>query len=160
MIWFSIITRRSSDSIPEHGKLRTRIFYGCDKDYLAPASKIPTLVQWNRPLQGWVSLNVDATISSSTNIVVVRDSEGNWQTGFQNTVAITNILQAELFDQNSEAVSLINSNDPPMNRFSLVRAIHNLRQRSWVTDVIWIPREANMLADRVTKLPARSDSSR
>ncbi|KAK8596324.1 hypothetical protein V6N12_064821 [Hibiscus sabdariffa] len=41
--------------------------------------------------------------------------------------------------------------------FSLVRAIAKLRQKNWVIDIIWIPRDDNRAADilvKLTDLPA------
>ncbi|KAK8590276.1 hypothetical protein V6N12_024652 [Hibiscus sabdariffa] len=46
-----------------------------------------------------------------------------------------------------QAVDLVNSDSADSSVLSLVRAIARLRQKCWLTDVIWVPRDKNRLAD-------------
>ncbi|KAK8488939.1 hypothetical protein V6N11_019474 [Hibiscus sabdariffa] len=49
----------------------------------------------------------------------------------------------------SEAVNLLTASYANNSPLSLVRAIDNLRQKGWATDIAWIPRACNKPADRL-----------
>ncbi|KAK9038428.1 hypothetical protein V6N11_023298 [Hibiscus sabdariffa] len=129
------------------------------------------------PAPDWVCLNVDASISPITGIGsiggVLRDAAGAWICGYQKCVGKVSILQAELwsvlvglqvvrtFDfarlqvqsDNSHAIKLLLDSSTIGNSMPLVRAIGLLRQEFWQIDFRWIPREKNMVADCLPKLP-------
>ncbi|OIT37606.1 hypothetical protein A4A49_55853, partial [Nicotiana attenuata] len=59
-------------------------------------------VKWERPLKGWLKVNIDRAFNSN-NLeggisVVVRDSKGKWMSGFLKKIQATSPLQTELQD--------------------------------------------------------------
>ncbi|KAK8992786.1 hypothetical protein V6N11_048856 [Hibiscus sabdariffa] len=42
--------------------------------------------------------------------------------------------------------------DSESSSISIVRAIRSLRNRAWYTDLFWIPRECNIVADALSKI--------
>ncbi|KAL4325050.1 hypothetical protein GQ457_11G008270 [Hibiscus cannabinus] len=141
------------------------------------AAHMHTYLQWEPPTSGWVCLNVDASISPLTGIGsvggVLRDAAGAWICGYQKCVGKVSILQAELwsvlvglqvvrsFDytrvqvqsDNSHAIKLLLDSSTIDKSMPLVCAIGLLRQEPWQIDFRWIPREMNMVADCLSKLP-------
>ncbi|KAK8478818.1 hypothetical protein V6N12_020099 [Hibiscus sabdariffa] len=47
---------------------------------------------------------------------------------------------------------MLNSTHAAKSSFSLIRAIDRMRKRNWVTDISWIPRDGNRVADMLAKL--------
>ncbi|KAK8561944.1 hypothetical protein V6N12_048999 [Hibiscus sabdariffa] len=47
---------------------------------------------------------------------------------------------------------MLHALDADRSTFSLVRAIAKLRQKCWMTDIIWVPRDGNRAADILAKL--------
>ncbi|KAE8674714.1 hypothetical protein F3Y22_tig00111721pilonHSYRG00154 [Hibiscus syriacus] len=52
----------------------------------------------------------------------------------------------------STAIKLITAASTHQSPFSIIRAIHRIRQRCWVTDMEWIPRVCNKIADAFAKM--------
>ncbi|KAK8652699.1 hypothetical protein V6N13_126724 [Hibiscus sabdariffa] len=140
-----------------------------------PTSPVNTL-QWRAPPQHWSCLNTDGSVCSSSHHTktggLLRDNIGSWIQGFGRCIGITNAFTAELWaildglnlawqlglefiqvqTDCSKTVSKITSRDAHRSPSTLIRSIHALCQRAWVVEFIWIPREANQVADRMTKL--------
>ncbi|KAE8656781.1 hypothetical protein F3Y22_tig00116997pilonHSYRG00335 [Hibiscus syriacus] len=144
--------------------------------------QVRTAFQWQKPPVEWSFLNTEASVSRSglgSIGGVIRAHEGNWLAGFHKTVGISDALHSELWalyvclqeDRSlgllhlkiqSDCLAVVNlfsEGDPSLSHFPLVRAIHRLRQRNWKTSITWIPRECNMLADAIKKLPGVSSYS-
>ncbi|KAK9038261.1 hypothetical protein V6N11_023141 [Hibiscus sabdariffa] len=51
----------------------------------------------------------------------------------------------------AEAVKLIKTDNAYMSPISLVRAIAALRQKTWATEITWIPRTSNLPVDMLAK---------
>ncbi|KAK8596544.1 hypothetical protein V6N12_065029 [Hibiscus sabdariffa] len=66
-----------------------------------------------------------------------------WSYGFK-------LLQIQ--SDSSQAVQLLNDPNVDYSLFPPIRDITMLRRRSWYTDLLWIPREGNMVADGMTKV--------
>ncbi|KAE8692329.1 signal recognition particle receptor subunit beta-like [Hibiscus syriacus] len=104
----------------------------------------------------------------------IRDHDGNWIIGFHKAVGITTPFQAKLWaifhglevawshgfellliqSDCANALNLVNDPNSSISPHSLVWSIFQLRQRAWVTEITWVPRESNSLANGVTKLPS------
>ncbi|GMI86289.1 hypothetical protein HRI_002298200 [Hibiscus trionum] len=95
------------------------------------------VVQWSPPIRGCLCLNVDGSSASSTKLNVVGG-------------LLREILEVQ--SDCKQAVKLVTDSDAGNSSFSLVRAIDKLRGRAWLTDIIWIPRDANRPADYLAKL--------
>ncbi|KAK8996373.1 hypothetical protein V6N11_076610 [Hibiscus sabdariffa] len=50
-----------------------------------------------------------------------------------------------------EVVTMLNAMHADRSTFPLVCVIVKLRQKRWMTDIIWIPREGNRAADMLAK---------
>ncbi|KAE8732307.1 hypothetical protein F3Y22_tig00002237pilonHSYRG01574 [Hibiscus syriacus] len=132
----------------------------------------PRLIHWERPPPGWICINCDGVVSKTNGLSiaggVLRDSNGRWLLGFTRFTGHCSPLQAELSgltiacnrnfslvliqSDSLEAVKLISSSNAGDTRSQpLVRSILSLRQRQWITDVKWIPHEANSVADALSK---------
>ncbi|KAL4273826.1 hypothetical protein GQ457_13G020550 [Hibiscus cannabinus] len=153
-------------------------FTGTTDIVWVPASSLVSLLQWTPPATGWVSLNADASLSLTSGIGTVggvfRNSAGNWICGYHKCVGFVSILQAELwsvlvglqvarsfgFDRlivqsdSSQAIKLLTDPLQQGHRLPLVCAIESLCQASSQVDFRWIPRELNMVADCLSKLPS------
>ncbi|KAE8685445.1 hypothetical protein F3Y22_tig00111098pilonHSYRG00167 [Hibiscus syriacus] len=132
---------------------------------------------WPKPPHGWIALNVDGAVNNSGQSSIgslFRDTNGSWICGFSHSIGITSPLQAELWSiyegmkiewslgleflqiqtDCSTAIALINSPDGSSSPHALVRAIASLRNQAWVTEMVWIPREANLSADYLSRIAA------
>lgn len=58
-------------------------------------------VQWNPPMAGWVSLNIDGAVQQTNGIAgcggILRDEAGNWVWGFAKKIGIASPYSAELW---------------------------------------------------------------
>ncbi|KAE8709897.1 hypothetical protein F3Y22_tig00110328pilonHSYRG00789 [Hibiscus syriacus] len=119
-------------------------------------------VDWKSPEPGWICLNVDGAVSSTTKHGAIggvfRDNEGSWILGFNKALGILQPLHAELWaiyvgiqiawdhgfeflviqSDSMEAVNLLNKSHAHSSPLSLVRAIEKLRKQAWVTNIQWI----------------------
>ncbi|KAE8693615.1 hypothetical protein F3Y22_tig00110796pilonHSYRG00006 [Hibiscus syriacus] len=107
---------------------------------------------------------------------VIRNSNGEWITGFTKNIGTTSILHAELWSiyeglliarnlgihrlwiqsDCSKVVKLVGESGSIDNHIPLLRAILKLRQSGcWVTKIQWISRNGNKIADRMAKLASR-----
>ncbi|KAK8527582.1 hypothetical protein V6N12_054788 [Hibiscus sabdariffa] len=102
----------------------------------------------------------------------IHNFEGDWIVGFVKSIGFSNCLHAELWavfeglklawefgferlliqSDSQQAVDLVNSVSADSSILSLVRVIVRLRQKCWLTDVKWIPRDSNRLTDALIKL--------
>ncbi|KAE8655872.1 hypothetical protein F3Y22_tig00117016pilonHSYRG00268 [Hibiscus syriacus] len=136
------------------------------------------LVWQQKPPTGWFCLNTDGSVSTGPNFGSIggafRDVDVNWIIGFPKAIGITTPLQIGLWaifhclevashhgfellliqSDCADAMNLVNDSNSSLSPtpHSLVRSIHQLRQRCWVTEVIWVPHESNKLADGIAKL--------
>ncbi|KAL4362824.1 hypothetical protein GQ457_04G010070 [Hibiscus cannabinus] len=143
-----------------------------------PATSLVSQLQWTPPATGWVCLNADASLSLTSGIGtvggVIRNSAGIWICGYRKCVGFVSILQAELwsmllglqvarsfgFDRlivqsdSSHAIKLLTDPLQQGQRMPLVCAIESLCQDGSQVEFRWIPRELNMVADCLSKLPS------
>ncbi|KAE8661546.1 hypothetical protein F3Y22_tig00113725pilonHSYRG00927 [Hibiscus syriacus] len=107
------------------------------------------------PDPGWLCLNVDGAVSRTSGLgsigSLIRDTNGCWIVGFHKSVGILDALHAELWAIFS-GLQLAWSNAAP-SFSSLVRAITRIRSKGWMTDICWLPRVENHIADAIAKLP-------
>ncbi|KAE8708458.1 hypothetical protein F3Y22_tig00110339pilonHSYRG00084 [Hibiscus syriacus] len=77
-----------------------RYYYGCSmtSSLLSTGHQVS---HWPGPEPGWICLNVDAAVSSTTSFDIIgglfRDQTGSWLSGFQKAIGIVPVLQAELW---------------------------------------------------------------
>ncbi|KAK9030203.1 hypothetical protein V6N11_031633 [Hibiscus sabdariffa] len=138
-------------------------------------------VQWVAPAHGWVCLNTDASVSLPDHLGslggVLRGSSGDWLRGYRQSVGIVSPLNAELWSilvglklafsmgfsrvqvQSDSSVAIRLILDPmAANSFSsLVRRISYLQNLPWSLRFLWVPREMNMVADGLSKIPSLND---
>ncbi|KAE8697766.1 hypothetical protein F3Y22_tig00110610pilonHSYRG00301 [Hibiscus syriacus] len=74
---------------------------------------------------------------------VIRNSNGDWITGFSKNIGTISAFQA---------VKLLSNDGVSVSHIPLVRAIMHLCSRDWITKFQWILRKANMIADKMAKL--------
>ncbi|KAK9027502.1 hypothetical protein V6N11_067335 [Hibiscus sabdariffa] len=119
------------------------------KEHVSPGTALTPHAHWERLDEGWVCLNTDGGVSSSTGYGSVggifRTHDGSWLLGFNKS---TDCL---------EAVNRLNAPYAGSDVNALVRAIVRMRNTGWVTVVRWIPRVENKLADAMVKLDATYD---
>ncbi|KAK9043141.1 hypothetical protein V6N11_071490 [Hibiscus sabdariffa] len=130
---------------------------------------------WSRPPFGWIFLNVDGAVSPSTSMGsaggLVRDTDGRWLLGFNKFLGTTSPLCKELWaiyvglqvawdngfeyvqvqSNCLEVVKLLLDPNRGCSSLSLVRAIDLYRRKCWVTEIIWIPCDANKHVDSLAK---------
>ncbi|KAK9026775.1 hypothetical protein V6N11_039609 [Hibiscus sabdariffa] len=142
-----------------------------------PLTRSPTshFSHWLGPESGWVCFNVDAIVSASTSfgsvVGLLCDHTGSWLSGFQKAIGVLQPLQAELWalligllfawgpriffvqihSDCVEVVKLIKADNASTSLISLVRAIVALRQKGWVTNITWNPRDSNLPTDMLVK---------
>ncbi|KAK8509026.1 hypothetical protein V6N12_016870 [Hibiscus sabdariffa] len=138
-------------------------------------------VQWVAPAHDWVCLNTDASVSLPNHLGslggVLRGSSGDWLRGYRQSVGVVSPLNAELWSilvglqlafsmgfsrvqvQSDSSVAIRLILDPmAANSFSsLVRRISSLQNLPWSLRFLWVPREMNMVADGLSKLPSLND---
>ncbi|KAE8735036.1 hypothetical protein F3Y22_tig00000477pilonHSYRG00067 [Hibiscus syriacus] len=141
-----------------------------------PSTRHPTLFMWRPPMHISICLNVDAAVDFCTGLAsiwaVLRASDGAWLCGFHKFLRISSPLMAELrgiylglinaWDCGFEALQIQTDShqsfqlllDPTdvYTTIPLVRAINLIRVHSWYTNLLWVPREENMVADGMAKL--------
>ncbi|KAK9038032.1 hypothetical protein V6N11_022925 [Hibiscus sabdariffa] len=130
----------SKEAVAHRAITWARYYSGC----FPPCSGVATLLceppTWRRPDPGWTCLNVDGAVSMGSNAGAVgglyRDHSGAW------------IVQTDC----KEVVNMLHALDADRSTFSLVRAIAKLRQKCWMTDIIWVSRDGNRAADMLEKL--------
>ncbi|KAL4348691.1 hypothetical protein GQ457_17G012930 [Hibiscus cannabinus] len=102
--------------------------------------------QWSPPPSPWICLNTDGGVCKSTNIAIAgglfRDNCGTWIRGFE-------LLQVQ--SDCAKAISTLTASTVRIDSHALIRSIHSLCQRGWEVDFVWIPREANQVADQLVK---------
>ncbi|KAK8574824.1 hypothetical protein V6N12_062502 [Hibiscus sabdariffa] len=136
---------------------------------------------WPRPPFGLICLNVDMAVSPNTGMGsaggLFRDNDGRWLMGFNKFLGITSPLFAKLWviyisikvawDNGFEyvqvqsdcldTIKLLLDPNRVCSSLSLVRAIDLYRRKCWLTEITWIPCDANKptdnLAKSITSLP-------
>ncbi|KAK8499883.1 hypothetical protein V6N12_072585 [Hibiscus sabdariffa] len=100
----------------------------------------PAFDIWSTPpaSQCCLLLNHHKTMKSSTPLL--NPGLIAWEQGFE---------FVQVHSDCSEAVNLLTASYANNSPLSLVRAIDNLRQKGWATDIAWIPRACNKPADRL-----------
>ncbi|KAL4352609.1 hypothetical protein GQ457_06G035460 [Hibiscus cannabinus] len=146
---------------------------------IVPYSSFAANVKWSPPPNGWLCLNSDASLSHSSGVGsvggVVRDHSGAFLFSYSKSIGTTTVLQAELWgileglriardrgcvriQVQSDSADAINLLSPPsmLSPFSLVRSIAIFCAGD--CDIVFstIPREANMVADFMSKLDSSS----
>ncbi|KAK8556750.1 hypothetical protein V6N12_003145 [Hibiscus sabdariffa] len=138
-------------------------------------------VQWVAPAHDWVCLNTDASVSLPDHLGslggVLRGSSGDWLRGYRQSVGVVPPLNAELWSilvglqlafsmgfsrvqvqsDSSAAIRLILDPMAANSVSSLVRRISSLQNLPWSLRFLWVPREMNMVADGLSKLPSLND---
>ncbi|KAK8520480.1 hypothetical protein V6N12_004417 [Hibiscus sabdariffa] len=142
---------------------------------------LPPHAHWERLDEGWVCLNTDGAVSSSTGYGSVggifRTHDGSWLLGFNKSVGVIQSFQSKLWaifyglqiardngfvhlliqTDCLEAVTRLNAPSAGSDVNALVRAIVRLRSAGETTIVRWIPRVENKLAVAMAKLDAIYD---
>ncbi|KAJ1427543.1 Ribonuclease H domain [Sesbania bispinosa] len=132
------------------------------------------LVSWQRPLGGYIALNVDgsAHLGRASYGGLLRDDRGCWIAGFWGNLGYSEILHAELqaiyyglklcwekgyrfincFSDSLLAVNLIKEPPGIHDKYAtLLAAIHGLLQRAWTVTISHLLREGNTCADYLAK---------
>ncbi|KAL4271913.1 hypothetical protein GQ457_13G011540 [Hibiscus cannabinus] len=136
----------------------------------------PTTAAWTPPPPNWITLNTDASIIQPTGLSfsggVFRDSSGTWKLRFLQAIGIMSPLHVELRNiliglrislnhgfenliiqtDNSQAATLLSSPQKHTNTLPLIHAIMAMRTRFQSTEVLWTPRECNMVVDGMSRL--------
>ncbi|KAE8708200.1 hypothetical protein F3Y22_tig00110348pilonHSYRG00067 [Hibiscus syriacus] len=105
--------------------------------------------KWMRPNPGWLWLNVDATISSTTVSTI--------QAKIWAILIALQCAQKEGFEvvqiqsDCAEAIDMVNNPNASRNPHSLIRLIDAIRCSARATDVVWTPRECNKPADYLAR---------
>ncbi|KAK8580265.1 hypothetical protein V6N12_070546 [Hibiscus sabdariffa] len=99
---------------------------------MVPHGSHTPLIAWQPPPTLACSLNVDASVNSSTSLSTVQSDS-------------------------AQVIRLLYDFESPHCPFLLIDAISTLRDRNWKTEYIWIPREANMVADAMAKIQPPGD---
>ncbi|KAE8656309.1 hypothetical protein F3Y22_tig00117005pilonHSYRG00392 [Hibiscus syriacus] len=139
-------------------------------------------IQWTTPPTDWICLNTDAVVSQVSDvgsIGVLRNHEGSHFLSFFKYIGVTTVLQTELWEileglrvvksnnfdhilvplDNADAIKLLfPPPSPPHSPFPLVRSITLLCEEDRRLEFTRVPREANMVADYLSKLDSSSDS--
>ncbi|KAE8704090.1 hypothetical protein F3Y22_tig00110461pilonHSYRG00088 [Hibiscus syriacus] len=135
-----------------------------------------------KPPPGWVCLNSDGAVfgglKRSSAGGVIRACDGSWILGYNRSTGYCSPLQTELWGMliglklawdhgfrcvllQSDclmAVRLINDDSTSVEHSSLIRSIGRLRRQHWTTRVEWIPRQANKVADALSKIRHADDN--
>ncbi|KAK9043442.1 hypothetical protein V6N11_071786 [Hibiscus sabdariffa] len=143
--------------------------------FSVPVHRMERTDAWTRPPFGWICLNVDGAVLSSSCMGsaggLFRDTDRRWLSGFNKFLGVTSPLFAKLWaiciglkvawdngfeyvqvqSDYLEAVRLLQDHNLVGNNLSLVRAIDSYRNKCWATELIWIPRVANKPADSLAK---------
>ncbi|KAJ1390058.1 Ribonuclease H domain [Sesbania bispinosa] len=132
------------------------------------------LVSWQRPLRGYITLNVNgsAHLGRASYGGLLRDDRGCWIAGFWGNLGHSEILHAELqaiyyglklcwekgykfincFSDSLLAVHLIKEPPGIHHRYAtLLAAIHGLLQRAWTVTISHLLREGNTCGDYLAK---------
>ncbi|KAE8729300.1 hypothetical protein F3Y22_tig00003721pilonHSYRG00093 [Hibiscus syriacus] len=152
-------------------KKKVHNFFGSSPTHSFAPRPTPQAIQWEKPPPGWICVNTDGAISSTTHFSfaggVLRDSEGVWILGFQQGLGFYSPLDSELWGIYTslhlawnlgfrevlvqsdclEVIKLVEDPHSTESSSSLVRAIAHLRQRHWETTSRWFPREANIITE-------------
>ena len=141
------------------------------------STSVPREIYWNKPLEGWVKVNVDGSCKGTPTRVgfggVIRNHMGNWIHGFSGYFGKVDILCAELHgmkvglslawdlhyrriileSDSKEAFQLITMDcTPPFHVYDMVIVdIQWLLKRSWVVEVNRMLREANYCTNAMAK---------
>ena len=71
-------------------------------------------IRWEKPPVGWMKLNTDGSVFGSLGVVgcggVIRDDCGNWLSGFNRRIGITNSFCAELWGLREGLIMCCNLN--------------------------------------------------
>ncbi|GMI89906.1 hypothetical protein HRI_002659900 [Hibiscus trionum] len=137
--------------------------------------KSPIAQGWTKPPSGFICVNVDGSIRAPSGLGLIggvfRDDSGSWLLGFQQTMGIATAFTTELWaiwtglflawengfekvqvqSDCRTAVDMVMDGHAPSSPTPLVRAIAAWRERSWFTEVIWVPRERNITTDKLSK---------
>ena len=99
------------------------------------------MCRWEKPPEGWIKLNSDGCAAGSPGLVgcggVVRDSHGNWVTGFSRHIGITNSFVAEQWGLRDGLLLCSNLNIPALIVEMDAKSIVDIFCRNgYVNDVI------------------------
>ncbi|KAK9040119.1 hypothetical protein V6N11_015296 [Hibiscus sabdariffa] len=113
-------------------------------------------LQWTPPAPGWVCLNSDASLSPTSGIGMVE----LWSMLVGLQVARSfGVDRLIVQSDSSHAIKLLIDPSQQGYRMPLVRAIESLCHGGCQVEFRWIPRELNMVADCLSKLPCSSQFS-
>ncbi|KAE8673137.1 hypothetical protein F3Y22_tig00111810pilonHSYRG00091 [Hibiscus syriacus] len=117
---------------PEHHFMIKSAYTFLMEDSWSGKNNHVTNPTWSPPPRGWMCLNTDgavATLDGRGSIGgVIRNSNGEWITGFTKNIGTTLILHAELW---------------------------SIYEGCWVKKIQWIGMNGNKIADRMAKLGSR-----
>ena len=95
--------------------LYTEFMY-CASSPRCPVPRVVVACHWEKPPEGWIKLNTDGCAAGSMGLAgcggVVRDSHGEWISGFSRHIGITNSFVAELWGLRDGLLLCSNLNVP------------------------------------------------
>lgn len=93
-------------------------FMYCVSSSRCSVPRVVVACRWEKPPEGWMKLNSDGCAAGSPGLAgcggVVRDSHGNWVTGFSRHIGITNSFVAELWGLRDGLLLCNNLNIPAL----------------------------------------------
>ncbi|KAK9030158.1 hypothetical protein V6N11_031589 [Hibiscus sabdariffa] len=104
---------------------------------------------WQHPEPGWLCLNVDGSVSSSSELwAIYIGLQLAWSHGAE-------VLQIQ--SDSKQAIQLIQDFFKISKALPLIRAINEIRKQGWMTEFHWTSREGNKPADILVKMANISD---
>lgn len=132
---------------------------------------------WKPPLMGWVTINTDACFKTHNELAgcggVLRDDNGDWVTGFSCTVRVENSAEVECWALlkalqwawtmgyksvcfQTDAKNIVEWIENPVELCgpirSAIEACKDWFKKDWRTNLLYIPREHNKVADSIATI--------
>ena len=152
-------------------------YYFCANNSLATKRLVLKNISWEKPRNGWLTLNTDGSVASDSGIAggggLLRDANGDWVTGFARRIGTTSSFMAELWalrdglqlclhlhtqavciELDSKSIVEIFNSQTHANTFisSLIEDCKHMISKIPQTRTRHIFREANRCADFLAKL--------
>ena len=82
-------------------EMQMREFLYCVVDPSTGKDRHVKQVQWSRPVEGWLKLNTDGSVISTSGLSrcggLLRDNTGQWIVGFAKSISVSSSIAAELW---------------------------------------------------------------
>ncbi|GMJ04404.1 hypothetical protein HRI_004109600 [Hibiscus trionum] len=133
-------------------------------------------VHWQHPGRGRMKVNADGSVRGPLHVAsiggVLRDSTGAWIYGFGRCVGCCSVLMVELWaayeslkhawdygcrfvdfeTDNTMVAGILNMRTDVLSENGLVQRLRDLMGHDWDSSVRYVPRDANMVADKMASL--------